>query len=271
MVDFTKIAARPEGKHAGRGRPYDATMINLAVVLGSIYRLPLRQAVACASMLFNLTGQVVQVPNYSTVCRRRRELNFNFKPHKSNSRVLVIDATGITVRASGRWIEKYGLTGRKSKFIKLHVGIDQQTGRVLAHQITKAAGTGSADAIIGPDLITAAGTIAPIDFVLADRAYDGGPNYKAAREIGARLIVPVKFNAKYGRDPDRNQTIAQIQNVNYKRWKKGVGYGQRAQVESYFSALKRSTSDRVRAKSMEGAVAETMANLWVYDTWLSMV
>ncbi len=52
-------------------------------------------------------------------------------------------------------------------------------------------------------------------------------------------------------------------------WRLRTGYGQRAQVESCFAALKKAFSDRTRARSLEGAPAEILA--WVNLTNQSLV
>ena len=53
-------------------------------------------------------------------------------------------------------------------------------------------------------------------------------------------------------------------------WRRRTGYGQRAQVESCFAALKKAFSDRTRARSLEVAAAEKILS-WVNLTNQSLV
>ena len=62
LVDLSKVTGRTTGSKAGSGRPYDLTMINLVVVVGAVYRLPLRQATDFTAMLFKMLGVVSRGP-----------------------------------------------------------------------------------------------------------------------------------------------------------------------------------------------------------------
>jgi transposase len=181
----------------------------------------------------------------------------------------VIDATGVTVRNPGPWLRQRTKDGRRARFVKLHAAIDQQTGEFLAVEVTPASGKGTRDASVGPRLIAAAAKVSEEPRgVLADRAYDTRECYRAARRVGCALVTVPKDNAVPGLHPDRDAHLEQIGRLGPPKWKKRKGYGQRSQVESGFSALKRVMGDRVRATSFEGAVAEIMARVALYNAML---
>lgn len=260
---------RAVGYGAGRGRPYPAQLLVLAVIAAACYRLPLRQTQGFLLMLARLLDVDGNVPDYTTICRRRKTLELPAMPTGPGPLVLVIDASGITVRSPGRWIEERtrDRDPRRIKYVKLHVGIDAGSGELVASVITEADGPGSGDVSVGPALISCAGQRTKVSAVLADRAYDALVCYQAAEDIGSELFTVPKDNAAYGLHPDRDQHLAQVGRLGPPEWKRRTGYGQRSQVEAWFSAFKRATSDRVRARTGPGINAELQANLWTYNTW----
>lgn len=132
--------------------------------------------------------------------------------------------------------------------------------------VTPGDGPGTGDVSIGPRLIREAALVneEPAG-VLADRAYDAKSCYVAAEDTGCTLYAVPKDNAARGLHHDRDVHLAQIGRIGPPRWKKRVGYGQRSQVESAFSALKRVMGDRTRARSFEGAAAEVSSRIWLYN------
>jgi hypothetical protein len=269
-VDWNDVVGRGDGPGSGSGRPYPTVMIALVVVLMALDNLALRQAEGRVAREARRLGLVVTTPDHSTLCRRRRGLDWD-PPRLRRGQVIVIDATGITVRSTGPWLSAKSKDPRKARFVKLHAGVDQQTGEIVSHVVTPGDGALTGDVSLGPRLIRDAGRVVEQPAgVLADRAYDAKSCYQAARDVGSELFCVPKDNAARGLHPDRDTHLAQIGRLGPPRWKKRVGYGQRGQVESVFSALKRTTSDRTRARSFEGAVAEINARVWLHNRVLEL-
>ena len=267
-VDWNDLAGRGEGRGAGSGRPYPVTMIQLIVVLMALANLTLREAEGRITCEMRRLGVIDQAPDYSTICRRRRALEWR-PPRLRKGQVIVIDATGITVRATGPWLYAKSKDKRRARFVKLHACIDQQTGEFLSFVVTPGDGAGTGDVSVGPRLIREAGKVNEDPAgVLADRAYDAKSCYVAAEDTGCTLYAVPKDNAARGLHPDRDTHLDQIGRIGPPAWKKRVGYGQRSQVESAFSALKRVMGDRTRARSFEGAVAEVASRIWLYNQML---
>jgi hypothetical protein len=81
---------------------------------------------------------------------------------------------------------------RRQDGFKVHLAIEPGTGLVTACQLTKAAGAGAHDAVVGVELLTA--ETAPLD-VLADSAYATGQALAALARAGHRPVIkpwPVK-------------------------------------------------------------------------------
>lgn len=270
LVDTEWLASLSgDGRASTRGRPYDPVLIELCCALGAATGLALRQVSGLCAMLLGLAGAPqVAVPDHSSICRRRRSVAFRPPPRRAGPVTIAIDATGVTLATPGPWTkDKYG-DHRRSRFVKLHAAIDVSTGEFTAAVVTDAAGEGTGDVSVGPELIDEASAGGPLAAVLADRAYDARDCYEAARRGGGVLITQPKDNARRGLHPDRDLHLAQIGGLGPPAWRERVGYGDRSHVEGAFSALKRTTGHRSRARGLEGAAAEILARVNLYNAWL---
>lgn len=251
-----------------RGRPYADAIITAAVVISVLYHLPLRQTQGNLAHLMARLAPDAPVPSFATLCRRRRTLDWD-PPRLAAGCVLAIDATGVTCYSAGEWLRDKHRDLRRASFVKLHVGVDAATGEVRSFEVTASTGRGSGDASVGPELIDAAAQRGGVSAVLADRAYDTRRCYEAADRGGGRLVTPPKDNATRGLHPHRDEHLAQIGQLGPPGWKRRVGYGQRAQVESFFGCYKRVFTGRVRARSLEGARAELAGRVAVWNMWVT--
>src|SRR5215204_3837463 len=100
---------------------------------------------------------------------------------------LLVDSTGLKLCGSGEWlVEKHGTKTRRS-WRKLHVGVDVDTGQIVASALT----TSNTDdaAQVGPLLDQVTGSVAS---VTGDGAYDqeGVCPSVAERHPTAAVIVP---------------------------------------------------------------------------------
>jgi IS5 family transposase len=91
---------------------------------------------------------------------------------------------------------------RRQDGFKAHLALEPDTGLVTACQLTKAAGAGAHDAVVGIELLAA--ETGPLD-VLADSAYATGPALAALAQTGHRPVIkpwPVKPAVAGGFTPD---------------------------------------------------------------------
>jgi len=77
------------------------------------------------------------VPNHSTLSRRAETLEVPKPcPGSRGPAHLLVDSTGLRLGGPGEWLtEKYG-TQRRRSWRKLHIGVDAETGQILASELT---------------------------------------------------------------------------------------------------------------------------------------
>ena len=134
------------------------------------------------------------MPDHTTLCRRAETLEVpRPRPRKEGEAVhLLVDSTGLKLCGAGEWLlEKHGTKTRRS-WRKLHIGMDAETGQIVAAALT----TNDVDdgAQVGPLLDQ---VMAPVASFTADGAYDqeGVAAAVAARHPEAAVIVPPRSTA----------------------------------------------------------------------------
>ena len=87
-----------------RQRRFSNLAIETALVLGSVYRLPLRQTEGFVRSLIELMRLDLKVPDHTTLARRRRTVETTdcCWPRKGPVDI-VIDSTGLKFHGAGEW------------------------------------------------------------------------------------------------------------------------------------------------------------------------
>jgi hypothetical protein len=160
-------------------------------------------------------ADVGNVPDYTTICRRRGEIDPPDVASVSTGAgvVVIIDSTGARLDSRAGWVDdKPGGDHRRGKYLKVHVGIDADTGVIVSWDITKAFGSRTGDPSVAPALIYQAAMVARtcaahVDGGLGDGAYDAVGCYQALRRAGGRWYAPLSACASRGRHPDRDRHI----------------------------------------------------------------
>src|SRR4051795_223686 len=71
------------------------------------------------------------IPDHSTLSRRAETLAVAGPPSSAESVHLLVDSTGLKLSGAGEWlVEKHG--SRRRSWRKLHIGVDADTGRIVA-------------------------------------------------------------------------------------------------------------------------------------------
>jgi Transposase DDE domain len=137
-ITDTAIAAwRAEPRTTRGGQPYySALAITTALTLRAVFRLALRQTEGLIGSVIRLLGLDLAVPDHSTLSRRAETLPVP-QPRSSHEPVhLLVDSTGLKLCGPGEWlIEKHGTRTRRS-WRKLHLGVDADTGEIMAARLT---------------------------------------------------------------------------------------------------------------------------------------
>ncbi|MBO1909300.1 IS5 family transposase [Microvirga sp. 3-52] len=267
-VWFTEeaIAAwRAEPRTTRGGQPhYSAVAIRTALTLRAVFRLALRQTEGLIGSIPQLLGLDLAVPDHLTLSRRAETLEVPKPCPRSRGPVhLLVDSTGLRLYGSGEWlVEKHG-TKRRRSWRKLHIGIDAETGQILASELT----TSDVDdgSQVEPLLDQITGSLAS---VIGDGAYDQAGIYSTVtkRHPEADVIVPPRSTAVLSDIAEntltqRDRHLQSIAEHGRMGWQKRSGYTRRALVEASISRVKRvigdslcSRTDRRRANEVAIAI-----------------
>ena len=187
------------GKPGGQ-RVYSDMAIETGLVVRMVYKLAYRQTEGFLHSIASLLGLGIEIPDYSTLCRRSRLLGKKLRIPKvaSNQPIhLMIDSTGLRIHVG---------TARKPPkqraWRKLHIAVDRKTGNIVASELTASR---ARDATRVPALLTQ--IQAPLAWAAADSAYDKEAVYEAieAHSPGRRTRVVIP--------PQRNATLSQNSNT----------------------------------------------------------
>src|ERR1043165_8354892 len=144
--------------------------------------------------IIGLLGLTLRVPDHTTLSRRAATVD-GPQPRRPRPEVggtaellhLLVHSTGLKLCAPGEWlIEKHGTKTRRS-WRKLHLGVDADTGQIVAAALT---GPEADDGDqVSPLLDQVAG---PVASVTGDGAYDQEGVYASVGEPHpeAAIIVP---------------------------------------------------------------------------------
>ncbi len=242
------------GKRGGQ-YVYSDIAIETVLLLKSVYRLAYRQTQGLLEDLFAHLGLGLEVPSYTQVCRRAKTLEVPlYKIPAKGGTDLVIDSTGIKVYGEGEWkVRKHG-QGKRRTWLKLHLGIDANTGFVHCMTLT---GNDKTDASQLPELLKQVKQ--PVERIMLDGAYDTAECWDSILEIGAQSIIPPRENArtwyedKLGdlEDYPRNVALREIEGLGRAEWKKKVGYHQRSLSETAMYRVKTIFGERMDSRTSE--------------------
>jgi hypothetical protein len=261
VTDEAVRAWRAAPRTTRGGQPwYSALAILTALTLKAVFRLALRQTEGLIGSIIHLLGLDLAVPDHSTLSRRAETLELP-QPRPGSAPVhLLVDSTGLKLCGPGEWlIEKQGTRTRRS-WRKLHIGVDADTGRILAAELTGPEIDDGAQ--VGPLLDQVEGSVAS---VTADGAFDRDDVYEAVaqRHPDAAVIVPPRSSAvpskTAGTAPtQRDRHLKTIAEHGRMGWQKVSGYTWRALVEADISRWKRVIGDGLRSQT-EGRQAVEVA------------
>ena len=171
---------------------------------------------------------------------------------------LLVDSTGLKLGGAGEWlIEKHG-TSRRRSWRKLHLGVDAESGEIVAIELTRKESDDAARTAALLDQITS-----PLASFTADGAYDQDRVYEtvAERHPDAAVIVPPRATAVPGPSAataptQRDQHIQEIAERGRMGWQKSSGYNLRARVEASIGRYKRVIGDALRSRTDETEATE---------------
>ena len=261
--------AAPSGR---RGRPatFADGAIQACLMLRALFGLPLRQTSGMVASLLKLAKLDWPVPDYSTLCRRQRDLTVTIPCRPSSGALhLLIDSTGIKAMGEGEWSTRKHGASRPRQWCKVHLDIDAETLEVRAIEGEQANATGPREPANGsrvgdgpmlPKLLEQIPSEERIGTVTADGAYDTRSSHAAIAARQACAVIPVRRNGRPWRETTpgaqaRNDILRATQHLGRALWKKWSGYHRRSRVESKMHCLKL-LGERLMARTPDRQTAE---------------
>jgi Transposase DDE domain len=225
-----------------------------------VFRLALRQAEGLIGSIMHLLGLVLAVPDHSTLSRRAKTLEVPRPQLRRDSEPmhLLVDSTGLRLCGAGEWLlEKHGTRTRRS-WRKLHIGVDSETGQIVAATLTTKEVDDGAE--VGPLLDQVAGAVASFT---GDGAYDQGSVSAVVveRHPEAAIIVPprttaVPSEAAETAPTQRDRHLQHFAEHGRMAWQKGSGYAKRARAEATVGRFKQVIGDGLRSRTDERRATE---------------
>ena len=171
---------------------------------------------------------------------------------------LLVDSTGLKLYGAGEWlVEKHG-TKRRRSWRKLHLGVDAETGRIVAATLTDRDEDDAAQ--VGPLLDQVED---PVASFTADGAYDQESVYAdvAERQPDADVVVPPRSTAVPSATAEtaptqRDRHLQLIAEKGRMGWQKASGYNARARAEATIGRFKRVIGDGLRSHTDERRATE---------------
>jgi hypothetical protein len=172
----------------------------------------------------------------------------------------------------GEWLlEKHGTRARRS-WRKLHIGVDADTGQIVAATLTTPDVDDGSQA--GPLLDHVAG---PVASFTGDGAYDQDGVYAsvAERHPGAAVVVPPRATAVPSQTAEhaptqRDRHLQLIAERGRRAWQTASGYTKRARAEAAIGRWKQVIGDRLRAHTDERRATEVDVAVYVLNRMLEL-
>ena len=181
------------------------------------------------------------VPDFSTLCRRQKDLTVTIPYRPSTGALhLLVDSTGIKAMGEGEWSARKHGASRPRQWAKVHLGIDAETLKIRAIEVT---GSRVGDGPMLRKLLEQIPLEEPISTVTADGAYDTRTCHAAIAGRGGTAIIPIRKNGRPWKEDGpasraRNENLRATKHFGRAFWKRLTGYHARSRIEAQMRRLK---------------------------------
>lgn len=243
----------------GASNYYSDTAIATMGTIQSVFHLPGRQAEGFLESLFMLMGIELQVPDHSTLSRRLSKLSVELPVIPKDKAVhVVVDSTGVKVYGEGEWKVRTHGVGKRRTWRKLHLGVDEKTGEILAAVVTT---NDIADCEVLPDLLEQINQ--EIEQVSGDGGYDTFNCYNTIAERGALATIPPRSNAQIQQPNNselpphpRDENLRRVHQIGRQQWKEKSRYHRRSLSETAMFRLKIIFGGKLRRRFFDNQAVE---------------
>jgi len=267
------MAERRKTGKRGASDTYSDLAIETVVTLKSIYGLGGGQVVGFVESVFALMKVSLAVPDHSTLSRRLGKLAIDLPVMpKTGARHVVIDATGIKIYGEGEWKTRQHGVSKRRTWRKLHLAVDEQTGEILAAEVTL---NDKKDGQLLNPLLQQIEDV--IEQVSADGAYDQGDCYETIKKRNAKAAIPPRKDAKIWQhgnckaDPHpRDYNLRLIRKHGRKKWKRLVNYHRRSLAETAVFRFKSTFSAKAFSRLFNNQIAELKLKCKVLNKMITL-
>lgn len=243
----------------GASKYYSDGAIALMATVQALFNLPGRQTEGFLESLFALMSIDLPVPDHSTLSRRIGKVAVEMPVTPSAGAIhVVVDSTGVKVYGEGEWKVRQHGVGKRRTWRKLHVGVNEATGEILAAVVST---NNVSDDEAFADILS--GIDAEIGQVSGDGAYDKRKCYDEITKRGAKATMPPRKDAaKWEDDPKtgdvhpRNRVLERIEVVGRQEWKQESGYHRRSLAETTMFRLKTIFGGTLRRRRFDNQAVE---------------
>lgn len=265
-------------KKQGAPRIYSNMAIECLVTVQDLFNLPYRGIEGFArSLIPVLLQKKVNIPDYSTINRRRKYLSITL-PHKTKNKEgktpidIVIDSSGLKVYGEGEWkVRQHGISKRRT-WRKIHLGVNPKTGFIEASELTE---NRVDDAAMVESLLNNIDN--PIDKCAGDGAYDKRKVYEIIRTKVQHILIPpckgarIWFHGNKRSDPHpRDENIRMIRKLGRTKWKKESGYHMRSLSEVAIYRFKTILGNTLSARIYENQRTEVAIKCKILNKMTSL-
>ena len=236
----------------------DQAIVTMATVK-AVYHLAGRQCQGFLESVFELMGIDLPVPDHSTLSRRISQLSIPIPVvPKDGARHVVVDSTGVKVYGEGEWkTRQHGFSKRRT-WRKLHLGIDEATGEIVAAMVTT---PDVHDGEVFGDLLEQ--IEGQIEQVSTDGAYDHRHCYDDIISRGAQPVIPPRKDAVIWQHGNcntpphpRDENLRYIRKHGRKKWKRDFNYHRRSLAETTMFRFKTIFGGKLSARNFDNQAVE---------------
>jgi hypothetical protein len=270
-VKYNKDSQRTRG---GQAKYTDAAITSL-LSLRFVFKLPLRAMEGLARSLVALAGLDIDVPDYTTLSIKLRDMKIKLPPVCKDSGggyVASLDSTGVKIHGQGEWNRKKHSQKDRRQWVKVHLIIDNATMQILGVEAT-------ADDVHDSEVFDQLIDVLPdkITKVLGDGAYDTLDAHKKSADNGIELVALPRGNAVVDQNSTeshilkRNEQVATYKESGVYAWANKYEYWPRNRAESTMSRFKTTftgtlSSRKVQSQKNEIILKCQILNLFAANT-----
>lgn len=269
-VKYNKETPRARGGQA----KYSEAAITSLLSLRFVFKLPLRAMEGLAQSLVEMAGLDLDVPDYSTLSIKLRQMKIKLPPVCKDSGggyVASLDSTGVKIHGQGEWNRKKHSQKDRRQWVKVHLMIDNETMQIIGAEATA---DDVHDCEVFDQLIDALPD--KINKVLGDGAYDTLDSHKKSLDNDIELVALPRGNAVIdlkSTEPHilkRNEHVLTYQEKGIYAWANKYDYWARNRAESTMSRFKTTFTGSLSSRKVESQKNEIMLKCKILNMFAAL-